>query len=164
MVNARYGRQDSRLGQEGIYPTVGLGLLLIRVVTGIVFFMHGYQKLVDNGISATQQGFHAMDVPLPDITAVVVTFVELIGGAALILGAFTAVVGLLLAVDMLAALFIVHIDAGFFAMNGGFELVLLLGSVALGVAIAGPGQFSVDALTNLGARLPFSQALAPSRR
>jgi putative oxidoreductase len=158
------GGRPGSTPDEGIYPTVNLGLLLIRVVTGIVFFMHGYQKLVDNGISATQQGFDAMGVPLPDITAVVVTFVELIGGAALILGAFTAVVGLLLAVDMLAALFIVHIDAGFFAMNGGFELVLLLGSMALGVAIAGPGQFSVDALTNLGARLPFTQTLVPSRR
>lgn len=150
--------------EAGIFPTVSLGLLLIRVVTGIVFFMHGYQKLVDNGISATQQGFDMMGAPLPDITAVIVTFVELVGGAALILGAFTAVTGLILAVDMLAALFIVHIDAGFFAMNGGFELVLLLGSVALGIAIAGPGQYSVDALTNLSARLPFAQALSPSRR
>lgn len=150
--------------EAGIFPTVSLGLLLIRVVTGIVFFMHGCQKLVDNGISATQQGFDMMGAPLPDITAVIVTFVELVGGAALILGAFTAVTGLILAVDMLAALFIVHIDAGFFAMNGGFELVLLLGAVALGIAIAGPGQYSVDALTNLSARLPFAQALSPSRR
>ncbi|MGC4108149.1 MAG: DoxX family protein [Thermomicrobiales bacterium] len=157
------GRQGSAQ-EDGIYPTVSLGLLLIRVVTGIVFFMHGYQKLVDNGISATQQGFNAMGVPLPDLTAIVVTFVELIGGAALILGAFTAIAGMLLAVDMLSAIFIVHIDAGFFAMNGGFELVLLLGAVALGLAIAGPGQYSVDAMTSVASRLPFAQAFSPSRR
>lgn len=148
----------------GSIPTVGLGLLLIRVVTGIVFFMHGYQKLVDNGISATQQGFDMMGVPLPDVTAVVVTFVELIGGAALILGAFTAIVGLVLAVDMLSALVIVHIDAGFFAMNGGLELVLLLGAVALGLALTGPGPYSVDAATNLVSRLPIRQGPSLSRR
>ena len=164
-MNTQYGRQRSvQAGDTGLYPTVGLGLLLIRVVTGIVFFMHGYQKLVDNGIAATQQGFGMMGVPMPDVTAVVVTFVELVGGAALILGAFTAIVGLVLAADMLAALFIVHIDAGFFAMNGGFELVLLLGAMALGLAIAGPGQYSLDAMTNLPSRLPFAQALSPSRR
>lgn len=158
--------QDRRFdtGQDGVAPTVGLGLLLIRVVTGIVFFMHGYQKLVDNGIAATQQGFNAMGAPLPDVTAVVVTFAELIGGAALIVGALTPVFGLILAIDMLSALFIVHIDAGFFAMNGGFELVLLLGSVALGLAFTGPGQYSVDAVVGLASRLPFAQGLTPARR
>ncbi|MGC4189993.1 MAG: DoxX family protein [Thermomicrobiales bacterium] len=149
---------------EGLFPSASLGLLMIRVVTGIVFFMHGYQKLVDNGISATQQGFDMMGVPLPDLTAIVVTFVELIGGAALIVGAFTPIVGLILAVDMLSALFIVHIDAGFFAMNGGFELVMVLGAMALGVAIAGPGRYSIDAATSLASRLPLGQALMPSWR
>ena len=139
-------------------------MLLIRVVTGIVFFMHGYQKLVDNGISATQKGFDAMGAPLPEITAVVVTFAELIGGAALIVGALTPLVGLILAIDMLSALFIVHIDSGFFAMNGGFELVLLLGSAALGLALTGPGQYSIDAIVGLGSRLPLVQGLSPARR
>lgn len=161
--------QDRRLNaaqvsQDGISPTVGLGLLLVRVVTGIVFFMHGYQKLFDFGISGTQQSFNAMGAPLPDITAVIVTFAELLGGAALVVGALTPVVGLILGIDMLSALFIVHIDSGFFAMNGGFELVLLLGAAAIGMALTGPGQYSIDAIVGLASRVPFAQGLTPARR
>jgi putative oxidoreductase len=64
--------------------------------------------LFDNGRSATQGGFNAMGAPLPDITAVIVTFLELIGGLALILGVLTPIVGALLAIDMLGAFFITH--------------------------------------------------------
>jgi putative oxidoreductase len=124
--------------------TVDIGLLVIRVIVGLTFFMHGWQKLVDNGLNATEQGFDAMGAPLPAITSVIVTFVELIGGAALILGALTRIVTLLLLVDMLVAMFVVHIDNGFFAMNNGFELVFLLGGVALGLFLTGPGRYSVD--------------------
>jgi putative oxidoreductase len=85
-----------------------------------------------------------MGAPLPAFTSVIVTFVELTGGAALILGALTRIVTLLLPIEMLVAMFVVHIDNGFFAMNNGFELVLLLGGVALGLFLTGPGRYSVD--------------------
>ncbi|HVL25946.1 MAG TPA: DoxX family protein [Thermomicrobiales bacterium] len=127
-------------------PGVSSGLLVLRVVVGLVFFMHGWQKLVDNGISATQQGFDGMGVMLPDITAVIVTFVELIGGAMLIAGFLTRIAGVLLVIDMIAALFIVHVENGFFAANGGFELVFLLAGGALALVIAGPGAYSADAM------------------
>lgn len=129
---------------SGIEPTVGLGLLLLRVVAGVVFFMHGWQKLVDNGISQTQTGFDGMGAPLPEITAVIVTFVELIGGIALILGALTQIAGILLAIDMVSALFIVHIENGIFVANMGYELVFLLGGAALALVLTGPGPFAID--------------------
>ena len=125
------------------------GLLIARVITGLVFFMHGYQKLIDNGLDATKTGFEAMDVPLPALTSVLVTFLELIGGAALIAGAFTRFVSILFVIDMLAAYVIVHAGNGFFASNGGVELVLLLGGSALAFAVAGPGRYSVDQAVGL---------------
>lgn len=138
-------RQDSSYVREPDPGAVSSGLLVLRVVAGLVFFMHGWQKLIDNGISATQTGFDAMGAPMPEITAVIVTFVELIGGAMLILGLLTRLVGLLLVIDMASAFFIVHVENGFFISNGGFELVFLLGGAALALVIAGPGRYSADA-------------------
>jgi putative oxidoreductase len=132
--------------------TVDVGLLVLRVATGLVFFMHGYQKLFDNGISATQTGFDGMGAPLPDITAVLVTFLELVGGLALIVGVLTRILGLLLAVDMAAAYLIVHQENGFFAANGGFELVFLLAGAAIGLALTGPGAYAIDSVLSFGGR------------
>ena len=128
---------------------VASGLLVLRVVVGLVFFMHGWQKLVDNGISATQQGFNAMGAPLPDITAVIVTLLELVGGAMLIAGVLTRIVGILLVVNMIAAMVIVHVENGFFAANGGYELVFLLAGGALALVIAGPGAYSADKMVGM---------------
>lgn len=143
---------------------VSSGLLLLRVVTGLVFFMHGWQKLVDDGISTTQANFDAMGAPMPDITAPIVTFVELIGGVLLMLGALTAIAGILLAIDMVAAFFIVHVENGFFVMNGGFELVLLLGAAALTLVIAGPGSYSVDAMLGLPGMRKFDRGEGRARQ
>ena len=141
-------------GQGSGYQQAGVdaGLVILRVAAGLVFFMHGYQKLFDNGISATQAGFDGMGAPLPDITAVVVTFLELIGGLALIAGVFTRIVGVLLAIDMAGAYFIVHQENGFFAMNGGFERVFMLAGAAVALALTGPGAYAVDAIVNLSPR------------
>jgi putative oxidoreductase len=128
---------------------ISSGLLVLRVVVGFVFFMHGWQKLVDNGISATQQGFDGMGVPLPDITAVLVTFVELVGGTMLIAGFLTRIAGVLLIADMISAMFIVHVENGFFVTNGGYELVFLLAGGALALAIAGPGTYSADVMVGI---------------
>lgn len=142
-------RTNASSSQNPEDGAVDSGLLVLRVVTGLVFFMHGWQKLIDDGISATQVGFDMMGAPLPDITAVIVTFVELIGGAMFIVGALTRIIGLLLVIDMVGAFFIVHVENGFFVANGGFELVLLLGMATLSLVIAGPGRYSVDMFLGL---------------
>ncbi len=141
--------RSSPLTAPGLAASAPSALLVLRAVTGLVFFMHGYQKLFDNGINATQGGFNAMGTPLPDISAVVVTFVELIGGAALIVGPLTRIVALLLTIDMLSAMFIVHVENGFFISNGGVELVLLLAGASVALMIAGAGPYSVDAVLGL---------------
>lgn len=122
----------------------GIALLLIRVATGIVVFMHGYEKFVVNGLTATEAFFDSQGIPWPWLSAVVVATVEVVSGLALIVGALTRIAALLVAIVTFSALFIVHIENGFFVADGGIELVFLLGVVAMGLVISGAGAFAVD--------------------
>ncbi|MFJ4223198.1 DoxX family protein [Microbacterium sp. NPDC089695] len=124
--------------------TTSWGLLVLRIVVGAVFFAHGAQKIFEFTLAGTIGSFAGMGVPLPEIAAPVVAFVELIGGAMLVLGLFTRLAGVLLAVDMLVALVLVHLSAGLWVGDGGYEFVAVLGAVALALAFTGAGRFSVD--------------------
>ena len=135
-------------------------LLIARIGLGIVFVAHGWQKFDEMGLAGTQASFAKMGAPAPELTAYYSTFVELVGGAALLIGAFTAVAGVLLALDMLGALLVVHIDKGVFVGEGGYELVVALGVGALLVAVFGAGRYSVDGL--LGRKVGRAGALARS--
>ena len=121
------------------------GFLTLRVAVGIVFAMHGWQKLTMMGIPGVGGFFGSLGVPAPELAALVVTVLELAGGIALILGIGTRIVGALLAVNMLVALALVHLPNGFFVDGGGFEFVFTLFAAALFFALAGPGSFSLDA-------------------
>ena len=118
------------------------GLTLLRLVVGVIFVMHGWQKL--------SMGFHnvggflgSVGIPLPTLAAVVLTIVELVGGIALILGLLTRYAATLLAIDMLVALITVHIKGGFFAPKG-VELPLLLLAANLNLILAGAGALSAS--------------------
>ena len=117
---------------------------ILRVILGILFAAHGWQKFNEFTIAGTQASFAKMGVPAAEIAAPAVASLELAGGIALIVGILTRVVAALLAVDMLGALFLVHASAGIFASAGGYELVLLLAAAALAVALTGAGRISVD--------------------
>lgn len=121
------------------------GFLVLRLAVGFVFLMHGWQKFSGFGFEGVAGFFGSIGIPLPGIAAVVVTLLELVGGLALILGVGTRLVGALLAVNMLVALFVVHLANGFFVDAGGYELVLTLGAAALFFALSGPGRLSLDA-------------------
>jgi putative oxidoreductase len=137
-INAQYG--------QSVWPW---GIALLRIVVGIVFVMHGQQKLFEMGVGGVGGFFASLGVPAPQLAAVVVSLLETAGGVALILGVLTRLFGLLLTGDMLVALLLVHRPNGFFAGDGGVDLVLLLGAAALTLALTGPGAL---ALNNL---LPF---------
>lgn len=130
-----------------------VGILLARIAIGVVFLAHGLQKFQQNGWTGPEAGFEMMDVPLPAVSAFLVTWLEILGGIALIVGALTPIVAILFVIDMLGALFITHIDNGLWASDGGYEFVLTLGAGALLLAVVGAGRFSVDAI--LGTRLPW---------
>ena len=121
-----------------------LALLAGRISLGVILIAHGWQKLSDQGLAGTAAGFGEMGVPLPTVSAYYATFVELVGGIALILGLALPLVGLLVALDMAGAMVLVHLPNGLFAANGGYELVLAIGAGALILAAAGSGRLGID--------------------
>lgn len=121
------------------------GLALLRIVTGSVFLAHGAQKLFAFGLAGVSGSFSQMGVPLPALTAPLVSGLEFFGGIALIIGLLTRLVGLGLAIDMLGAIFIVHLAGGFFVPKG-VEFVLMLFAAGATLALTGAGVFSLDAV------------------
>ena len=118
-------------------------LTVLRVVTGIIFLMHGWQKLSIFGIDGFAGMLTGMGVPAPGFAAAIVTFVELLGGLLLVLGLGTRVVALLLAFDMLVALVLVHLPAGFF-LPDGIEFVLLLLASSVALVLGGSGALALE--------------------
>lgn len=121
-----------------------LGALITRIALGGVMVAHGAQKAFLNGVAGTQQGFTGMGAPLPELSAVLVILLELGGGLLIILGLATRVVALLNLVSMVGAALLVHLANGFFAADGGWELVGLLAMISLALVVGGPGRISVD--------------------
>lgn len=117
------------------------GLLIIRVVLGIIMLYHGWPKLTDLG--GWVERFTGMGVPLPTLAVTFATVAEVGGGLLLLLGVFTDLAGLLFAIDMLGAIIFVHAKNGFSVGDGGVEWPLALLAMALGIALAGPGRYSV---------------------
>jgi putative oxidoreductase len=130
---------------------VNAGLLVLRLVVGMTFLVHGIDKLGD--ISGTEQLFSSLDIPAPGVMAPFVAVTETVGGVLLMVGLATPLAGLALAGDMLVALLTQHVGHGFFVEGGGVELVLLLGGACLAIALMGAGRFSVDAALGVTRRL-----------
>ncbi len=122
-----------------------LGLLLVRGAVGVSFLMHGAQKVFERGIAGVTEGFAGMGLPMAGVIAPLVSLGEFLGGIALLAGFLTRVAGAGLTLIMLGAMGLVHLKNGFFGSSGGIELVLLLGAGAAGIALTGPGRYSVDA-------------------
>lgn len=146
---------------RGSLSQVSWGVALVRLAVGIVFFMHGWQKLFENTIPGVAGFFGNIGVPAPTFFAAVVTILELVGGLALIVGFLTRPVALLLAIDNLVALFAVHLANGYYVATGGVELVLLLLMLNIGLVLTGPGAAALDDAIGLERR--FGLGRSPAR-
>ncbi len=128
---------------NGTTDRQGWGITILRVVVGIVFLVHGQQKLFTYGFNGVAGLMGQLGIPFPMLSAVVVTLVEFLGGLALILGFFTRWAAALLAINMLVAMTVVHLRAGFFLPNG-FEYALTLLAANLALTFAGSGRAALD--------------------
>ena len=120
-------------------------LTLLRIALGLVFAYHGYLKLfVPGGFKGTIAFFTAIGIPLPLYSALLVSIVEFAGGIFLIAGFLAKWASIVLIIDMLVALFKVHLKNGFLIANGGFEFVAALIFSLLAILLNGPGSLSLD--------------------
>ena len=142
--------------------------LPLRVLLGISFMVHGAPKIFDMAVhTGFAASLHQMGIPLAGLMAWVAGLVELFGGLALLVGLFTAEAAALLVIEMLVAMFKVHLAAGFAAINvigtspegvpqfglPGAELSLLYIVGLLALFIGGPGPLSIEQRTAPESRL-----------
>ncbi len=135
-----------KISGSGMGRSADLGPLALRIGVGLVFAVHGWQKL-DNGVGNFADYLDSLNVPAPDLVAWLQTAAEGIGGLMLIAGVLTRLVALPLIVTMIGAIWLVKVDVGFVvsdAMGAELETGLLAGLLAL--LFIGPGRFSVDHL------------------
>ncbi len=121
-------------------------ILILRLAVGIVLAYHGWLKI--GGESGFAGFLDSLGVPAPELMAYVVTYLEFLGGIALIVGAATRYVAALFVVEMLFTISLVKLDVGLIAAEGGAgaELDLLILAIALSLVLTGAGRQSVDAL------------------
>ena len=118
-------------------------LLIIRVILCLSFWVHGLAKY-NMGLGNVAGFFGKQGIPMASIAAPGITFLEIIGSVALLIGLGTRVFAALLVCDMLGAIMFVHRHNGYMAQNG-MELVTLLATLALTLVLLGAGRYSVDA-------------------
>ncbi|KAB7671752.1 DoxX family protein [Bacillus sp. B1-b2] len=124
-----------------------LGLLIIRIIIGLVFMFYGAQKLFGlfggHGIKGTGGWFESIGVKPGNVAAILAGAGELLSGLLFILGLFLPVAAVIITIIMLGAIVKVHGPKGFANGAGGYEYNLVLIIVAIGIALIGPGGFSI---------------------
>lgn len=125
------------------------GLLLIRLVLATVFIYHGSQKLFGcfdgPGIQNTMKFMESLQIPYPQISALLAGSAEFFGGIVLVLGTGTRIAALFMAFTMAVAVSKVHFGA-FGADKHGMEYPLTLGVVLLALVLIGPGAITISRL------------------
>ncbi len=128
-------------------------LLLLRLVLGFLSFVHGSQLVFGwfggYGLGGSINAF-TEKMAIPAFLAYLAVFSQFFGGLALIFGFVTRIAALGIAVDMVVAIFLVHLPNGLF-MNWygnqkgeGYEYHLLAIAIAVTLVIGGGGLLSVD--------------------
>jgi len=143
---------------------VGTGLLIARLVFGLTMSAHGAQKLFGwfggYGLAGTSEFFAQLGFRPARLFTAIASAVEVGGGLLVALGFLGPIGPALLLSVMIVAAVTVHWSNGFFATTNGVELPLLYAAFAVGLALSGPGRYSLDVLLGFEAlwSLPFAVA------
>jgi putative oxidoreductase len=129
------------------------GLFVLRVSTGLIFLVHGWEKLFGEQISFVQEMLRMAGWSVPEQVLWLVAVMELLGGLALLLGLFVRLAALGLTVEMLVAVGLFHVRQGFFIfavpnapLAYGFEFHLALVGSLVCLAFGGAGSLAIETL------------------
>src|SRR5438128_1571 len=129
--------------------TLSIGLLLARVIIGLLMAAHGTQKLFGwfggYGLEKTGGFFEQLGFRPGRAFVTAASLSEIAGGLLVTLGFLGPVGPALMISVMIVAAISVHWGHGLFAATNGIEVPALYAAIALALALVGPGQFSLDA-------------------
>ena len=119
----------------------------LRIMLGVVFVVHGAQKLLGwfggGGIAGTSDFFASLGLNPSDALSILSGGGEIVGGLLLLLGLWVPIAAVLLTVDMLVAIVFRTSKLGFIN-GGGVELNLLILAMVAALVLVGPGAWSVQ--------------------
>ena len=132
---------------------LGIGLLVARLVLGLLMAAHGAQKLFGwfggYGLNATGEFMVQLGFPSGRAFASAASMGEIASGLLVAFGFLGPIGPALMISVMIVAAVTVHLKNGVFATSNGIELPLLYGAGALAIALAGFGPYSLDALLGI---------------
>jgi putative oxidoreductase len=150
--------RDTAFDFPGRFPIARCAPIPLRLIVGFGFMEHGFAKL-SKGPDAFAAILHAQAVPAPHFTAWVTILTELLGGLAILLGAFVSLVSLPMAALLLVAIFTVHLPYGFSSIKlvavtatgaqfgpPGYECDLLYLACLVALVLGGSGPLAIDGL------------------
>lgn len=140
------------------------GLLVIRIVVGLIVAAHGAQKLFGwwggSGMSGWTGAMVRMRIRPAVAWAWTSALSELVGGILFAMGFLSPLGSMAIAGSMLVAVALVHLPKGFWVTKGGYEFNLSILAAAVGIALAGPGAYSLDAAFGIHPPEPLTLIVA----
>jgi putative oxidoreductase len=150
--------RDIAVDLPGRLPIARWVPIPLRMIVGAGFMQHGFAKL-SKGPDAFASILQALAVPAPHFMAWVTILTELVGGLAILLGAFVSLVSLPMAALLLVAIFTVHLPYGFSSIKlmavtpagaqfgpPGYECNLLYLACLAAIVLGGSGPLAIDGL------------------
>src|ERR1700751_2947480 len=150
--------RDTAFDLPGRFPIARWAPIPLRLIVGFGFMEHGFAKL-SKGPDAFTTILHALGVPAPHFMALFTILIEILGGLAVILGAFVTLVSLPMAALLLVAIFTVHLPYGFSSIKlmavtsagaqfgpVGYECNLLYLACLAALVLGGSGPLAIDGL------------------
>lgn len=129
---------------------LSVGLLIVRVVIGLIFVGHGTQKLFGwfggYGPKGTGGWMESIGIRPGILMAVIAGLMEAVGGLLFAAGLLTPLAAVMIIATMLVSIVKVHGKNGFWVTAGGIEYNVVLIAISLGIALSGAGAYSLDHL------------------